>query len=256
MKPISQVPKIPIYLKTTDDMPRPTDAEFYWLTRGGMFLCRNHMFFASDTPVHQMPRSLADHRPACCVTLPLLGVAALEYVVGFFDAVYTRHGAEAIVLLLWDLQRRRYRLCVPPQEAGVWQSHGGLPCAIDVKYEVPKVLPAHHLLVGDIHSHTDMNPSNSQVDNRDALYRDGVHAIIGRLDRDPPEFHLELSVDSFRYGLRFGHLFQGYTRRRAKVPEKWLRQVRVHVSRPARMSAYEPTSYTTDTSYRRDDWHA
>jgi len=248
MKPTSLVPTIPIYLKTADDMPRPTDAEFYWLTRGGMFFCRNHMFFASDTPVQQMPRSLADHRPACGVTFPLLGVAALEYVVGFFDAVYTRHGAEAIVLLLWDLKRRRYRLCVPPQEASVWQSQRGLPCAIDVKYEVPKALPPNHLLVGDIHSHTDMNATNSQVDNRDARYRDGVHAIIGRLDRDPPEFHLELTVDSFRFGLRFGHLFQGYHRRRSNVPDKWLRQVKVNVSRPSWMNTCGPSVYTTDTT--------
>ena len=41
---------IPLYLKTDEQMPRPCDPEFYWVTRDGTFLCRNHPFFACDVP--------------------------------------------------------------------------------------------------------------------------------------------------------------------------------------------------------------
>ena len=40
--------KIPLYLKTDNDRPRFTDAEFYLLAKNGLFFCRNHRFFQSD----------------------------------------------------------------------------------------------------------------------------------------------------------------------------------------------------------------
>ena len=83
MKPTIAMPQIPIYLKTSADMPRPQDPEFYWFTRSGLFLCRNYPFFQSDSPAQRMPGSLAAHQPVCRAAFPLLGAAALEYAVGF-----------------------------------------------------------------------------------------------------------------------------------------------------------------------------
>ena len=80
---------------------------------------RNHPFFMSDVPAPRAPRSLAGHQPYCQVRYPKLGVAALEYIVGFFDLVYQDHGAESIVLLFWNQRKQRYKLCVPRQEATV-----------------------------------------------------------------------------------------------------------------------------------------
>src|SRR5947199_337480 len=54
---------IPLYLKTDEQMPRPADAEFYWLTRDGAFLCRNHPFFVSDVPTRRPIKALAAHGP-------------------------------------------------------------------------------------------------------------------------------------------------------------------------------------------------
>ena len=58
--------EMPVYLKTSADMPRPSDPEFYWLTRDGPYLCRNHPFFETDVPAARGPRAkpLADARPA------------------------------------------------------------------------------------------------------------------------------------------------------------------------------------------------
>ena len=243
MNPARPLPQIPIYLKTAADAPRPADPEFFWLTRRGMYLCRNHRFFSSDVPTCRMPRSLADHQPACRTRFPLLGTAALEYVVGFFDEAYLRYGAEAIVLVLWDTQRRRYRLCVPRQRASVWQSQGGLPCAIDVKYEVPSPLPPHHLLVGDIHSHADLSAYSSGTDNQDVLFRDGVHAVVGRIDKEPPDFHLEMTADSHSFSLRFGQFFKGYRRRRLGAPKAWMQQVEVTVARSSWTVAGKPDGH-------------
>ncbi len=236
------LPTIPIYLKTSADMPRPDDPEFYWLTRNGLYICRSHAFFSSDAPAKRMPGSLAAHEPACEVRFPRLGAAALEYVVGFFGEVYLRHGAEAVVLLLWDLQRKRYRICVPPQRAGVWKSYRGPPCAIDVTYEIPTPLPPSHLLIGDIHSHADLAAYSSGTDTHDERFRDGVHVVVGRIDRDPPEFHLEMAADGFRFKLDFDHFFRGYQARRRDIPAAWLDKVQVDVHRSSWVTSYDDDS--------------
>lgn len=222
---------IPIYLKTSADAARPGDPEFYWLTRDGTFLCRNHAFFASDAPVRQQPRSLAHHAATCTVRYPRLGQAALEYIVAFFERVYELHHSEAIVLLYWDSQRERYRLRVPEQEATVWESSTGRRSPLDVTFQHPLDVPPHEWLVGDIHSHGDLGAYASQQDREDERYQDGIHAVVGRIEHEPPEFHVELSVDATPFQLQFDHFFAGYEQRRCTVPQAWLKRVKVVVER-------------------------
>jgi hypothetical protein len=220
---------IPLYLKTDEAMPRPADPEFYWLTQDGPFLCRNHPFFASDVPARRPVRALAAHEPRCVVRYPKVKASTLEFIVGFFDRVYALHGSEAVVLLLWDLDARRYRLLVPEQEATVREGWSGRRSPEDVRYTVP-LPPPRHLLVGDIHSHGNLAAFASWTDETDERYRDGVHGVVGRIESEPPEFHLELSVDGYRFTLEPDQLFEGYTRRRRFVPRQWLDRVQVQVA--------------------------
>jgi hypothetical protein len=214
-----------LYLKTSEDMAWPKDAEFYLVAREGTYLCRNHPFYVSSVPaVLRPPRGLASHSPACRLRFPRLGRAALEYAVGFFDEVYRRHAAEAVVLLLWDRRRRRYRFHVPEQVAVVATSGDG-PTPLSVLYTAP-VLPPGHLLVGDLHSHGNVEAFSSHTDKRDELYRDGLHTIVGRIDREPPEFRVFFNTDGCWFPVPFGDAFCGYGRRR-RPPRAWLGRVRV-----------------------------
>jgi hypothetical protein len=222
------MPPIPVYLKTDAQMPRPADPEFYWLTQDGPFLCRNHPFFASDVPTRRAVKALAGHAPQCEVRYPLLKASTLEHIVAFFDRVYRLHQSESVVLLLWDLDGQRYKVCVPEQEATVWQSWGGGRSAQDVRYAVP-VPPPRHLLVGDLHCHANMAAFASGTDRLDEVYRDGVHGVVGRIESEPPEFHLELAVDGHRFALRPEQIFEGYRERRRYVPRQWLDKVKVKV---------------------------
>jgi PRTRC genetic system protein A len=219
------MPPIPVYLKTADDAPRPDDAEFFWLTRDGAFLCRNHSFFASDVKTDRPIRALSAHKAGVVVRYPKVESEMLESVVGFFGRVYEMHHSEAIVLLVWDARERRYLLNVPEQEASVWRS-GQYRSPQDVKYKVP-ALPPGQLLVGDIHSHGNMAAFTSWTDANDERHRDGIHAIIGRVESEPPELHVDLAVDGDRFALRPEEIFEGYEARRADIPPEWLDRVRV-----------------------------
>jgi hypothetical protein len=245
---------IPIYLKTAADMPRPADPEFYLVTQDGTFFCRNHQFFQSDVRTRRPIRSLAPHDVVCRLKYPKLGVAALEYVIGFFDRVFERHASEAVVLLLWDVDRRRYRLLVPEQQATVWESSSGLRSPLDVKYTLPKSLSPQHLLVGDIHSHGDVGPYASWTDKEDELYRDGVHIIVGHIDRDPPSLHMELTVDGTRFPIQFEEIFKGYCQRRRILPEAWMKMMKIKVDRPRHVS-YQNSYYRyADAQPARKRW--
>lgn len=238
--------QIPIYMKTSEDMPRPEDPEFYLMTGNGLFFGRNHRFFSSDVPSPRAPRNLAKHEAACQVRYPKLGVAALEYIVGFFDRIFKLHGSESIILLFWNQSRQRYKLWVPEQEATVWESYSGVRSALDVTYELPIPMPRDHLLVADIHCHCDFSAYSSFTDKQDEQYRDGVHAVVGHIEREAPDFHVEISIDGSRFRMQFDQLFQGYNRRRLNVPEEWIKKVKVKVNRSS--------GYSWVSSGNSDGW--
>jgi hypothetical protein len=226
-------------------MPRPDDPEYYLVTRSGTYICRNHAFFASDVRTTRGPSALEFHSEGCQVRYPKLSRAALEFVVGFFDQVYDLHGSEAVVLLFWDLVRKRYKLWVPEQKPTVWESSGGYRSAMDVAYQVPVPMPKNHLLVGDIHSHADLGAYASYQDRHDEFYRDGIHVVVGHIDEEPPQFHLDIAVDGQRFLLKFGQFLQGYRRRRHIVPQAWMDQVKVKIKRPWWSSATTQSSWGT-----------
>ena len=223
---------IPVYLKKSAKAKRPQDSEFYWVTRDGTFLCRNHPFFSSDAPAKNSPRGLAKHASACQVRYPKLGVAALEFIVAFFAKVYDLYQSEAIVLLYWDSEKERYKLRVPEQEATVWESYSGRRSPMDVSYKPPLDVPPHEWLIGDIHSHGDIGANASAKDREDERYQDGIHAIVGRIEEEPPQFHTGMSVDGTPFLLKFAHIFKGYNQRRKTVPQAWLDKVKIVVQKP------------------------
>ena len=224
--------KIPLYLKTDDDMPRAADGEFYLLARNGLYLCRNHRFFQSDVLCSRGPGWLGAHDMRCQLNFPKIKKTMLERIVGFFSRIYEVHGSEAVVLLAWNQKEHQYRILVPDQEAMVRESRSGYRSALDVRYTVPLALPANHLLVGDIHCHATGQAYSSFTDREDEFYRTGFHVVVGRIQEEPPGFHLKFTVDGKRFPAHFDDLFEGYRRRRTGVPREWLKKVNVKVDRP------------------------
>jgi hypothetical protein len=214
----------PIYAKQSEDMPRPKDPVYYLLAADNLYLCRNHPQYTSCVPAPQWPTELASHVTSLVPNYPRIPRDQLEQICGFFGYLSDEWSAEAIALLAWDEHQRQVRTIVPRQVAAVSQGKWGPTCPIGVKYEIPRDLPSHWSVFCDIHSHCDMAAFASQTDIDDEDSRTGLHVVVGRLHREPPEFHVEAVVDGTRFLLDWQAVSDGY-RSRTVFPRKWLEQV-------------------------------
>jgi len=236
----------PIYLQLSEKMPWPEDQVFYLLTGNGLFLCRNNEHFRSCIPARSWPGELAEQEEFVDLRYPRLPRRLLERAVGFFDAVARRHDAEAALLLVWDKRKELYRLIVPRQRCTVYESWQGSTYPQSVHYDMPARVPRNWVVVGDIHSHVDYPAYASITDQHDEQYRTGLHIVVGRIYDEPPEFHVEATVDGVRFPVQQDQAFEGYEFRRDDFPEKWFDWLKIEVN-----SSY---SFSSAGGSRKNKW--
>jgi len=216
----------PIYVKARNDMPWPEEEQaFYLLARDGLFFCRNSRFFQSCVPARKGPGELANQEAFLEIQYPKIPQPLLELAVGFFEQVKQRHGSEAALLLTWNYRVKQVRLLIPRQRCTVYQGYYSTYPA-GVHYEMPAELPEDAFIFGDIHSHVDGPAYASVTDKDDEHHRPGLHIVVGRIAEEPPDFHIEATVDGMRFEVDPDHVLEGYSRRTA-VSEKCLDPVEI-----------------------------
>lgn len=195
----------------------PTYKLFYLLAGNGYFQCRNHPFYQSAVALTEVGHpDLADYKAFCRLSYPKIPQGMLEKIVGFFSQVEKEHGSEAYVLLGWDLHEKEIKMLVPEQEVSM--------CAAE--YTLP-TYPDDWILIGDIHSHERMSAYSSLTDQKDEAKRSGLHIVVGKIHKEPPEFHIEVVVDGSRFKVNdHSDIFEGYERRDMNVPEDWMAKVK------------------------------
>ena len=65
---------------------------------------------------------------------------------------------------------------------------------------------------------------SSQTDKHDEKNRPGLHIVVGRIQSEPPEFHIEVIVDGMRFKVEQNMVLEDY-RKRAKVSNEYLNQI-------------------------------
>jgi hypothetical protein len=108
-----------------------------------------------------------------------------------------------------------------------------------VYYDMPEHLPQNWVIVGDIHSHVDFSAYSSATDQDDEQYRTGLHIVVGRIYNEPPEFHVEATVDGVRFPVQQDKIFEGYDCRRDDFPKKWFDWLTIELT---------PSSWTNSSS--------
>ena len=220
-------PRTPILEKRADELEgAATEARHYYVVaRGGLYIGRNHEFFRSCVPAPAGPSELEEQEPFLEPRFPVLPTELLEQTVGFFDRIAGLHNSEASVLLAWDRKAERVRLVVPQQTATVSRWSDGYSTPIGLFYYPPADLPRDWVLFGDVHSHVDMSAYSSATDQADEAHDAGLHIVVGRLYREPPEFHVEAVVDGMRFKLKLEDVASGYGKRNLDIPQEWIDRV-------------------------------
>lgn len=233
----------PIHLKTDEASEPPDDTPVsYLMTGDGLFIRRNHPFFTSCVAARNWPSELLPQKPYLNLRCPKLPRTEMERIVGFFSRIARLHGSEAAVLLYWDRRHERLRFEVPDQCATVDEGWNGYRYATDVRYETPQV-GADLSLFGSVHSHVDSRAYASHIDRNDESHQTGLHIVVGRISREPPEIHCEYVVDGVRFQVDTGAVIEGYQRRNSDVPNEWIKRVKVD------MKSYKQTYTYYDGHY-------
>ena len=217
-----------ILAKTAPDLPWPADESlFYLIGREGLFICRNTEFFRSCVPARRGPSALAPQGAFLTPRFPRIPRDLFEQAVGFFDRIADLHGSEAAALLVWDRGEQRVRLVVPEQTATVHCAWDGYRSPIGVHYQPPTDLPPDWVPFGDVHSHVQMAAYASSTDKEDELHAAGLHIVVGRIQKEPPEIHVEAVADGTRFVLAASDVIEDYEKRRLEVPQAWIDRVAV-----------------------------
>jgi hypothetical protein len=228
----------PILAKAEESMPWPPGERlFYLVARDGLYRCRQNEFFRSCVKVSLGPSELAGQKPFFEADFPQIPAHLIEEAVGFFTRVADVHGSEAAALFAHDRSTGRVHLIVPTQVATMGGSSPSYRYPIGVHYDSPADLPEDWVIFGDIHCHVDYAAYASHTDVQDELHSAGLHVVVGRIQEEPPEFHVEAVVDGERFVLKPADVFASYTMRRMTFPEDWLDRIEIE--------QYKSTSYSS-----------
>jgi hypothetical protein len=205
----------------------------------GLYLRKRSLLGVSQTKVGRIAQ-LPDGREFVDYTLPRVPADVMARAVGFFRAVYRSHRTEAAVLLLWH--DGSFDLAVPAQQV----------TSVSVDFAVqPGDVPPGARVVGSMHSHGAYGAYASTTDEDDEAELDGLHLVVGDLERRRTGYAAAVVVDGVRFPLKPARLFER-PRRLVEPPADWL--AKVTVAPPARRPKHKPSiSEFTNRGFRPAD---
>jgi hypothetical protein len=209
--------------------PLPVGGLRYVLARNGLFLERRTRLFATCTEVDRYPVGLDEHTESCRLHFGRLPRRMCRIMLGFFRRAYAMHGGEAVLLLLYHPEHRRFRWYCPRQTIEKRQDYyGGWYTDYDIRYDEPDALPPGWVLAGDAHSHAWMPAYASYTDVAEERYKDGLHVVAGRIDRAEAELSVEFVMDQKRFRVAVEDVFSGCDLRRSgRFPAAWEERIRI-----------------------------
>ena len=196
------------------------------VAREGVYLRKRTLLGTSQTRAERVAH-LPAGRESLDYALPPVPADVVGRAVGFFRAVYRLHRTEAAVLLVW--RDGVFDLVVPAQKV----------TAVSVAFDVRDGdVPPGWRVVGSMHSHGAYGAYASTTDEDDEAELDGLHVVVGELDKHRIGYAAAVVVDGVRFALKANRLFER-PRRFVEPPEDWL--ARVTVAPPPRRPKGKPS---------------
>ena len=185
------------------------DGPCYMLARDGYYLRKSNRLFDAVVKIAALP-DFDEVAESVKWNAPKIPSKIIDESLEFFRAVHDEHKSEAIVLLAFD--RGSWSIVVPEQKVS--------PASL--KYECP----AGANLAGTIHSHCGMGAFFSGTDTNDVANFDGVHIVLGRIDRREYEIEVGVYVNGRLFKGEPGNVIEGYEKsKRDEGPHPWIEKV-------------------------------
>jgi hypothetical protein len=186
----------------------------FLVARDGVYLRKQTLLGESQTKVERIAH-LPEADEYVEYALPKVPADLMGRVVGFFRAVYRLHRTEALVLLLWE--GAAFSVRVPAQ----------LVSGSSAKFTLTEdELPTGSRLVGTIHSHGAFGAFASSIDEADEAELDGLHLVVGDLDRRCPSYSAAIAIDGHRFEASLKLVLER-PRRLVEPPDDWLGRVKL-----------------------------
>lgn len=165
---------------------------------------------------------LATIKESCEYLPSKLPPTLFDKIVEFFRQIYRRQKSEAAGVLLYRVETREWRFCVPPQTAT-----GGSANYDHVAESCQREFDEGFSLAGTVHSHGSMSAFHSGTDHKDEVNFDGLHITVGHLNDPKVEFAISVMNGGKRWKFdKIGDVVDYPESDAIEVPTEWLEAVK------------------------------
>ncbi len=149
------------------------------------------------------------------LSVPKIPLSILWQAVAFFREVFSLHGSEAAVRVIYDRRRKKYFLNCPQQEV----------CAAHCHFDRSQTFE-DSVVVMEIHSHGMFSAVFSSTDDKDEI-ADRFYGIVGKIEQLFPETCFRLSMGGEHISVGIHELFdtKDDPMLGAKFPKDWMDKV-------------------------------
>jgi hypothetical protein len=216
-----------VYLKTNGaELPElGEDESRYVVAENGTFLERRTSMYTACTRVDRYDLDLCYQEPYCVLHCGRLSRAMHRAMLAFFLHAHRLHDGEAALVLLYHPERRQFRWHCPTQTVEMRQSANRWVTLDTIEFDNPLELPAGFLHFGDAHLHPGP-PNPSLLDMQDD--QDGLHIIVGNIDRPRPQYNVDFVMDGARFRVRPETIFEDPDCTAfERAPFKWMQKIQI-----------------------------
>lgn len=148
----------------------PDDDIYYIVAKEGIYIKKKLGIMDSVSPVKNIS-ILESVQATAKMNIEKIPAIAVAKIANFFRAIQKQHRSEAIVILFYNEETKKYKLVPPSQKV----TPGG------IEYNRSIVIDGW-TMIGDIHSHSSMSAFHSGTDQGDENSFDGLHITFGNMD--------------------------------------------------------------------------
>ncbi len=218
--------RFPIVLKS-EMAPRPSGRFYYEVASNGVFQVTETETYRAVTRVRGEVPGLCPSKEEVSLKFPKVPAELLGEILAFFDEVYRRYSAEAIIILFYRPSDETYLVKVPPQSiTGHRDWRGNWRADLHLDYMDVK-RPAGYLRFGTIHSHADLPAYASAIDCEDERFQDGLHVIFGHFNRKALSRSASFVAGGARFSVDPDRVLEACGRSGRDARRDWLAPLRI-----------------------------